>query len=73
MADYLLIINPGSTSTKTALFDADQKISEEAVRHDPKQLASFDNVADQFEYRLEAIDKWIESLKIDTKESSESE
>ncbi|MBD3257963.1 butyrate kinase [candidate division GN15 bacterium] len=66
MADLMLIINPGSTSTKTALFDGDKMLSEEVVRHDPEQLAAFDNVADQFEYRMEAIDAWIDSLDLDT-------
>ncbi|MEW5795205.1 MAG: butyrate kinase [Candidatus Zixiibacteriota bacterium] len=63
---YLLIINPGSTSTKTALFDGNNKIREDVVRHDAKELARFDNVADQFEYRMQGIDKWIESLNLKT-------
>jgi butyrate kinase len=62
MADYLLIINPGSTSTKTALFDGDTKAAEEVCRHDPAELAKFDNVADQFDYRMKEIDRWIDSL-----------
>ena len=64
MAQHILIINPGSTSTKTALFEGDRKIAEEIVRHDPKELARFDNVADQFDYRMEAINSWIDSLKL---------
>ncbi len=68
MPDYLIIINPGSTSTKMALFDGDKKIAEEAVRHDSKELAKFDNVADQFEFRMQGIDSWIASLKIDQKQ-----
>ena len=59
MSVFMLVINPGSTSTKTALFDGDRKLTEEVVRHDPAELAKFDNVADQFEYRMEAIDTWI--------------
>ena len=66
MAELMLIINPGSTSTKTALFDGATMISEEVVRHDPAQLAEFDNVADQFAYRMAAIDAWIESLNVQT-------
>lgn len=62
MADYILIINPGSTSTKVALFDGDKMVSEETVRHDPQELAKFDNVADQFDYRMEAINNWIATL-----------
>ncbi len=65
MADLLIIINPGSTSTKTALFDGDKLLSDEAVRHDPAKLAEFDNVADQFDYRMEAINAWLDSLDVD--------
>lgn len=65
MAQFLIIINPGSTSTKAALFDGDKLISEEVVRHDKDELGKFDNVADQFDLRMQAIDKWIESLNID--------
>ncbi len=64
MSQHLLIINPGSTSTKTALFDGINKIAEEVVRHDPKELTRFDNVANQFAYRMEEINRWIESLQL---------
>jgi len=64
MSHQMLIINPGSTSTKTALFDGDQKLTDKVVRHDPQELARFDNVADQFDYRMEAIDQWINSLDL---------
>ncbi len=65
MAELMLIINPGSTSTKTALFNGEQKIAEEVIRYDLEQLARFENVADQFEYRMKMIDTWIESLKLE--------
>jgi butyrate kinase len=65
MSQLMLIINPGSTSTKAALFEGHTRLSEDAVRHDPKQLAAFDNVADQFDYRMEAIDGWLDSLSAD--------
>ena len=64
MPDFLLVINPGSTSTKMALFDSDRKVSEETVRHESAELAKFDNVADQFERRMLEIDKWIGSLNL---------
>jgi len=64
MSQDMLIINPGSTSTKTALFDGQQRITEESVRHDAKELARFDNVADQFDYRMEGINRWIEALDL---------
>jgi butyrate kinase len=66
MAQLMIIINPGSTSTKMALFDGSERISEETVRHDPALLAEIDNVADQYDCRMEAIDRWLESLQLDT-------
>lgn len=58
----MLIINPGSTSTKMALFDGHLELSSETIRHDPAELGKFDNVADQFDFRMQAIDAWIDSL-----------
>ncbi|MBD3402537.1 butyrate kinase [candidate division GN15 bacterium] len=60
----MLIINPGSTSTKMALFDGHLELSSEAIRHDPDELGKFDNVADQFDFRMQEIDRWIDSLDI---------
>lgn len=68
MARLLLIINPGSTSTKTALFDGHTRLSEEVVRHNPEELTRFDNVADQFDYRMTAINAWIDTLTFDSNE-----
>jgi butyrate kinase len=61
MSNYILVINPGSTSTKVALFDDEEKVSEENFRHDAAELGRFDNVADQFEYRMQAVDSWLDS------------
>ena len=55
MAQKILIINPGSTSTKVALFDSENLLSEEVIRHDADELARFDNVADQFDFRMTGI------------------
>ncbi len=64
MAQKMLIINPGSTSTKVALFDGNTKLAEEVIRHDPNELRQFDNVAEQFDYRMKSIDGWIDSLNL---------
>ncbi len=68
MPTYLIIINPGSTSTKAALFDGDNRIAEETIRHDAHDLAQFDNVADSFEFRMQAINPWLEGLGVDLKQ-----
>ncbi len=65
MPTYLIIINPGSTSTKVALFDWETRVAEETIRHDAHDLAQFDNVADSFEFRMITIDPWLDGLGID--------
>ncbi len=50
-----LIINPGSTSTKLALYRDEEKIVQEDVTHDPASFAHFKNIADQAPLRLEFI------------------
>lgn len=64
MGHKMLIINPGSTSTKVALFDDNRIISEEVIRHQREELAAFDNVADQFDTRMAHINPWIETLNL---------
>ncbi|HHE46724.1 MAG TPA: butyrate kinase [Bacteroidetes bacterium] len=58
--EVLIVINPGSTSTKFALWSRDGCVVERVVRHDAAQLAR--KVADQFDYRLGLIDRELESL-----------
>ncbi|MBU8933030.1 MAG: butyrate kinase [candidate division Zixibacteria bacterium] len=65
MTKKMLIVNPGSTSTKVALFEGETQQSEEVIRHDADELARFDNVADQFDFRMEGINGWIDSLHLE--------
>jgi butyrate kinase len=51
----LLIINPGSTSTKIAIFDNEKPVMETTLRHTNEELAPFKTVADQFEFRKNVI------------------
>jgi butyrate kinase len=51
----ILVINPGSTSTKVALFEDETKVAEENIVHSNEKLATFAKTADQAPYRLEAI------------------
>jgi len=60
MAEHLLlIINPGSTSTKVALFKGAQCLKMENIAHNSNELARYPNVVDQFPYRLAAVDAFI--------------
>ena len=51
----ILAINPGSTSTKIAWFHDDKPAWQETIIHSSDELAPFENMADQFEFRLKAI------------------
>lgn len=56
MKDYLqLIINPGSTSTKIAVFKNGENLFTETIRHSVDKLAGFKKIADQFEFRKDMI------------------
>lgn len=58
--DYLqLIVNPGSTSTKLAIFKGTQKLVQNNLEHDAKALAKFDKIADQLEYRLGEVREFL--------------
>lgn len=55
MKDKVLILNPGSTSTKIAVYCNDEIIHLESIQHSHEDLAPFAHVQDQKEYRLEKI------------------
>lgn len=54
-AEVLLVINPGATSTKFAVYAGEQLLFKKNVEHSPADLEAFSNVADQHEYRLQLI------------------
>ena len=56
MAEYrVLAINPGSTSTKIAVFEGETEVFKKNVTHDADELAKYATVADQLDYRVETI------------------
>jgi butyrate kinase len=60
MAIYTIFaINPGSTSTKIALFENDKKVFSQNVNHDAGLLSTFKHLNDQLPYRKELIKKII--------------
>jgi butyrate kinase len=51
----VLVLNPGSTTTKVAVFCENAPLWSEIVEHEPDELARFERVADQVEWRERAI------------------
>ncbi len=64
----VLTINPGSTSTKIALFRDEERVFEEVLRHRPEDLAVFRHTVDQYRFRRDAVLKSLEEHGVDVKE-----
>lgn len=61
----ILVINPGSTSTKIAYYvDKEEQLSEN-VHHETKELSKFTTIADQYDYRLALIESFLKDKNID--------
>lgn len=65
-----LIINPGSTSTKLALYEDKEKIVQENVEHDAAQMQQFDSIADQIPFRMGIIRDFMSRNSIQEKDLS---
>ncbi len=66
MGDYkVFTVNPGSTSTKIALFEGDKKVFSANVSHDAGALEKFETLADQLAYRKETIGQLLKENQID--------
>lgn len=68
----ILVINPGSTSTKIAIYTNEnkEKLFEADVVHDDEKINSFPNVASQKNYRKEMILEMLKEEKYDLKNLS---
>jgi butyrate kinase len=53
----ILAINPGSTSTKFALFEEETLIFEKTLRHSSEELSGYSKITDQFHFRRDLIMK----------------
>lgn len=65
MSYKLLILNPGSTSTKIGVYDGENQILEETLRHSSEEIEKYDTVYDQFEFRKEVILKVLKEKNFD--------
>ena len=56
----ILIINPGGTSTKIAVFEDNQELFKASIDHTAEELKPYPHVFDEFEYRKNLIVKTVE-------------
>ena len=64
MSILQLIINPGSTSTKLALYDGEQKVLQTSIEHRAEELIGFEHIADQVPFRLSLIRSFMKDNNI---------
>lgn len=65
-----LIINPGSTTTKLALYEDKEKVVQENAEHDAAQMQQFDSIADQIPFRMGIIRDFMARNSIQEKDLS---
>ena len=66
MDDFkILAINPGSTSTKVAVYRNSKSVFLKTIRHHSEELQRFAKIADQFEFRKEIILKELKEAEIE--------
>jgi butyrate kinase len=61
----ILVINPGSTSTKFALFEEDMMIFEKTLAHSNSEIEDYKRITDQFEFRKDLILKELKERNTD--------
>ena len=65
MDKRVLVINPGSTSTKLALFCGEKKEFDATVRHSGEELQAFSWVMEQVDFRQAAIERELTAHNVD--------
>lgn len=65
-----LVINPGSTSTKTAIFEDDKELSRENLAHSKDELAQFKVWTEQLDYRFNLVMQFLKREGLEPKDLS---
>jgi len=66
----ILAINPGSTSTKIAVYENENRIFSENVEHTAEELNQFDDILDQTNFRAQTIHSILKKHNIELSELS---
>lgn len=60
----ILVINPGSTSTKVAVYEDDHPLHVSTIRHTPEELKAFEHIVDQQDFRKQLVLNWLQANDI---------
>ena len=70
MSFKILAINPGSTSTKIAIYEDTKEISKKNIEHPSDEIAKYNKITDQYEMRYKQILSFLEENNFDIKSLS---
>jgi butyrate kinase len=62
---FILAVNPGSTSTKFALFEEETLVFEKTLPHSFQEISGYEKITDQLHFRKNLIMKELEEKKTD--------
>jgi butyrate kinase len=65
MSVKTLVINPGSTSTKIGIFEDETLLFDETLRHSTEEIARYDSIIDQKDFRRDIILDFLKSKDFD--------
>ena len=66
----ILVLNPGSTSTKFAVYEDEIQVALYTVRHSTEEVVRYQHILDQFDFRYELIMKTLVDDGVDLSEFS---
>lgn len=68
MAELILVINPGSTSTKVAIYDGEKELHTQSIDHPAEELKKFKDINDQMDFRKEAVLAYLKSQNLEPRD-----
>ncbi len=70
MSEKILVINPGSTSTKLAVYDGENEVLSRSLRHKAEEIEPFERIVDQYEFRKQIILDFLSEIDLTIDEFS---
>ncbi len=55
MKTRILVINPGSTSTKIGIYDDENPLFVKSVQHSGEELSRYNEISDQYQMRKDRV------------------
>ncbi len=66
----ILVINPGATSTKIAIYEDEKELFSKTIYHSTEEISKFEKVSDQYEFRKDTILNALKEIDFPLKELS---